>query len=166
MDCLVIVDVQKGFLTKDTFYIPERIKSLLKIKNFDYIVATRFINTKKSPHYMLMHWDKIMDQESQQLEEYVMSVSQKVFDKNVNSCFSRSFVRFLKEKSISKLFFVGIDTDCCVLKSAFDCFDRNIPFEVISDCCSSTGGLSFHLNACEIMKRNFGDEKVREYGLS
>lgn len=156
-DCLVIIDVQKGFLTKDTDFIPGKVGKLLESRTFDHIVSTRFMNTKDSPHYIFTNWDKLMDFESQKLDDYIASVSEKVFDKSINSCFSEEFLLYLKEKNISKLYFLGIDTDCCVLKSAFDCFDRKIPFEVIIDCCASTGGKKIHEAAYEIMRRNLGD---------
>ena len=156
-DCLVIIDVQKGFLTKDTDYIPDRVRKLLESRHFDHIVSTRFMNSKDSPHYIFTNWEKMMDSESQKLNDYIASVSEKIFDKSVNSCFSEEFLLYLEEKDIGKLYFLGIDTDCCVMKSAFDCFDRKIPFEVIIDCCASTGGEKVHEAACEIMRRNFGD---------
>ena len=155
-NCLVIIDVQRGFLTDDTDFIPEKIRQLTESMNFDHIVATKYINTQDSPHYLFTNWDGLMDPESQQLDEFVASISEKVFDKNINSCFSEEFVTFLRENDITKLFFVGIDTDCCVMKSAFDCFDRIIPFDVFTECCASTGGKNIHEAACEVMKRNLG----------
>ena len=160
-DCLVIIDVQNGFLTNDTDYVLNRIKNLVEKRKFNHIVATRFINTSDSPHFLFLHWDKMMDHKSQELDPYIAAISEKVFDKSVNSCFTKEFSEYLKAENISKLYFLGIDTDCCVLKSAFDCFDRKIPFEVILDCCASTGGRELHNAAREIMLRNFGTDRVR-----
>ncbi len=161
-ECLVIIDVQKGFLTEDTKMIPGKIKELIADKKFDHIVATKFINSKMSPHYIFTHWNGMMDPDSQKLDPYVEEKADRVFDKYVNSCFSEEFLNFICDEKISKLYFVGIDTDCCVLKSAFDCFDRKIPFEVITDCCASTGGSSIHKSACNIMLRNFGPDCVKK----
>ena len=160
-ECLVIIDVQKGFLTDDTKMIPGKIKELIGDRKFDHIVATRFVNSKMSPHYVFTHWDSMMDSDSQKLDSYVEWKADRVFDKCVNSCFTEEFLKYLHDEKISKLFFVGIDTDCCVLKSVFDCFDRKIPFEVITDCCASTGGASIHKYACDIMLRNFGIDCVK-----
>lgn len=160
-DCLVIIDVQKGFLTETTNEIPCRIKELLTDRRFHHIVATRFINTKTSPHYVFTHWEGMLEPSSQQLDSYVEEVAEKVFDKSVNSCFTEDFVNYLYTERISKLYFVGIDTDCCVLASAFDCFDRKIPFQVVTNCCASTGGIGLHKSACDIMLRNFGHGCVK-----
>lgn len=155
-DCLVIIDVQKGFLTPETNHIPNKIKELLKNRKFDFIVSTKFINTTNTAHYKYLNWNEMMDNESQELDPYIESISYRVFEKSINSCFTEEFNKFIKKNDIDKLVFVGIDTDCCVLKSAFDCFDKLIPFEVLTDCCASTGGLKFHKYACDIMKRSLG----------
>lgn len=164
-NCLVIIDVQRGFITNDTLYVPEMIKRLLLKREFDHIVATRFINSVDSPHYVFSHWERMMDYESQKLDDYVEKVSERVFDKSINSCFSSDFLKYLNDNSIEFLYIVGIDTDCCVMKTAFDCFDRKLPFVVITNCCASTGGIDLHEAACKVMKRNFGDTMVLTYDL-
>lgn len=55
MNCLVIIDVQKGLLVDDaTSAIPHKIKELVAYNKFDFIVATQFKNAMGSP------FDKIM----------------------------------------------------------------------------------------------------------
>ena len=160
-ECLVIIDVQKGFLTKDTAFIPEKVKKLIDTRKFDHIVATRFINSKESPHYIFTQWDNMMDDVSQRLDPIVEQISEKIFDKSINSCFTYELLKFLEKEHIEKLCFVGIDTDCCVLKAAFDSFDRKIPFEVLTEFCASTGGVEIHNAACQIMKRSLGEAFIK-----
>lgn len=160
-DCLVIIDVQRGFLTKDTDCVPARIRKLTEKRKFDHIVATRFINTVDTPHYRFTGWDGMMDSRSQELDGYVARISERVFDKSTNSCFTDDFVGFVGDKSINEIYFAGIDTDCCVLKSAYDCFDRGIRFAVLADCCKSTGGPELHEAACMLMRRNLGEGCIR-----
>ena len=160
-ECLVIIDVQKGFLTEDTAFIPKKIRSLTDKRKFENIVATRFINSKESPHFIFTKWDKMMDEESQRLDAYVAQIVEEIFDKNINTCFTDGFLKYLEKEHIEKLCFVGIDTDCCVMKSAFDSFDRKIPFEVLTECCASTGGIEMHNAACQIMKRSLGETSVK-----
>ena len=71
-------------------------------------------------------------------------------------CLTEEFLEFIKNAGIEKLYLAGIDTDCCVMKTAYDCFDKEIPFEVLTDCCASTGGKSVHDAACMLMRRNQG----------
>ena len=160
-ECLVIIDVQKGFLTEDTCFVPEKIRTLINKRKFEYVIATRFINSKESPHYIFTQWDGMMDEESQRLDPFVAQVAEKIFDKNTNSCFTDEFLEYIENKHIEKLCFVGIDTDCCVMKSAFDSFDRKIPFEVLTKYCASTGGKVLHNEACHIMKRSLGEISIK-----
>ena len=160
-DCLVIIDVQKGFLNDETKNVPEKIKNLLEKRKFINIVATRFINSTESPHYFFMHWDGMMDSETQEIHPYIETIAERIFDKDINSCFTEEFVKYIFEEKIEKLYFVGIETDCCVLKSAFDSFERKSSFEVIEECCASTGGSEIHEAACKIMRRALGKQCIK-----
>jgi len=159
--CLVIIDVQKGFMTEETNFLPDRIRSLLKKEKYDYIVATQFKNRENSPYTNFMKWHDMMDEESQKLDEFVQSVADRIFVKYINSCFTDEFCEYIREKKIDKLYFVGLDTECCVLKSAFDSFDKNIPFQVLGDYCASSAGKEIHRIACTVMKSAIGKDSVK-----
>ena len=45
-DCLLLIDVQKGFVTERTEYAVPRLKELVRM-GFDHIVATKFVNIAK-----------------------------------------------------------------------------------------------------------------------
>lgn len=159
-ECLVIVDVQKGFLNNSTMFIPQKIKELCDKRKFDIIVSTKFINNELTPHYQYTNWKGMLDKGSQELDPYIKKISERIFDKSVNTVFTEEFIKFIEDNKIEKMIFVGIDTDCCVMKSAFDCFDKKIPFEVITECCASSGGDKYHKASCMIMKRSLGTDFV------
>ncbi len=159
-ECLVIVDVQKGFLNNSTMFISQKIKELCDKRKFDIIVSTKFINNELTPHYQYTNWKGMLDKGSQELDPYIKKISERIFDKSVNTVFTEEFIKFIEDNKIEKMIFVGIDTDCCVMKSAFDCFDKKIPFEVITECCASSGGDKYHKSACMIMKRSLGTDFV------
>jgi nicotinamidase-related amidase len=160
-DCLLIIDVQIGFLTKETMHIPDRIVCLAEKTKFGHVVATKFINSENTPHYRIIGWDEMMDEGSQMLDPGIEKISERVFKKSTNSCLTEEFLEFIKNAGIEKLYMVGIDTDCCVMKTAYDCFDKEIPFEVLTDCCASTGGKIVHDAACMLMRRNLGKKSVK-----
>ena len=160
-DCLVIIDVQKEFMTYETKPVVDKIEKLINSTEFNYVVATRFVNTKDSPHYLFMGWEGLMDAKSQEVVPLVEDVADIVFDKSINSCFTEEFKEFIAEEGIEKLYFVGLDTDCCVMKSAFDAFDMKIPFEVLTSYCASSGGEDLHFAACKLMLRNLGSDCVK-----
>lgn len=164
--CLIIIDVQRGFLTEDTIHIPSMIQHMVSSMKFDHIVSTRFINTDKTPHYIYTGWHDLMDAESQQLDNYIESISERVFDKGTNSCLTTELRGYLIENHIDKLYFVGVNTDCCVLASAFDAFDSGFNFEILTQCCASTMGKHVHEIACEVCKCNFGCTMVNESAIN
>ncbi len=160
-DCLVIIDVQKGFMRHaDTPEIPKKISSLLKKRSFDHIVCTQFYNADGSPYEKLMGWKGLKDSDSQAVAPEVFAVSERVFRKPVYTCFTPEFEEFIRANSIDKLYFLGIDTDCCVLKSSTDCFERNIPFEVLINYCASNGGERSHEAAVTVMERTIGKMNI------
>jgi nicotinamidase-related amidase len=163
-NCLVIIDVQNGLLYRNTKHVIKRIQKLVKDKKFDHIVATRFINHDGSPHDKLIGWRKMMDKKSQALPTEIAELAEKVFDKDVYSCFTPEFRGFVKKEKIDKLYFVGLDTDCCVLKSAADAFERGITPIVVSKCCASHGGKLSHWAGLKVLSRLTGQGIIKRRG--
>ena len=162
ISCLVIIDVQKGFLKESSNHIPNKIKELLTHEKFDHIVATKYINREGSPCYKQLDWREMMTKEAQALDEYIESVSERVFEKDAYSCFTDEFIKFLKQEKITDLYFVGIDTDCCVLGSLFDTFDLGYNYKVYIDCCASSGGKAQHDASLVVMNRIFGSKHIEK----
>lgn len=157
INCLVIIDVQEGFMKNpETKKVPDNLELLLKKQYFDHIVCTKFINCPGSPYEKLMGWSGLRDIKSQKIAPYVEKISEKIFEKQVYTCFVPEFEEYLLKNKIEKLYFLGVDTDCCVLKSASDCFERNIPFEVLINYCASNGGDKSHNAAIRVMERTIG----------
>ena len=159
-DCLLMIDLQKGFLNSETNYVIDEIKELVEIEEFYYKVATKFVNSENSPHHKFLDWKGMEGGEEAELDDYIASIADIIIEKNTNSCFTDEFEKFLAEKGIEEIWIVGLDTDCCVMKTAYDCFDRKIPFRVELDCCASSGGKEFHEAACKVMIRNLGAYQV------
>lgn len=160
-NCLVIIDVQEGFLTsKETKQIPEKIQKLLEKRHFDHIVGTKFINVEDSPFVKILDWHELTTEEERQVHKTVLNNCERVFEKKIYSCFTEEFMQYLKETKIEKLYFVGVDTDGCVLASAFDSFQKNIPPEVLINYCASGGGEEYHNAAVKVLKRQIGEQNV------
>lgn len=159
--CLVIIDVQEGFLNEYTQQIPERLEELFQNENrFDHIVATKFVNVKDGPFPRLMGWKKMMDPVSIKVLPVVEEHSERIFTKEGFTCFTPEFEKYLIDENIDHLAFAGINTDCCVLKSACDCFERNIPLEVLLPCCASTGGPETQRAGIQVLERLIGTRQL------
>ena len=54
----------------------------------------------------------------------------------------------------------GIDTEACILKTAFDLFEKEYDVYVLKDYCASTLGVKRHNNAIAILKRNIDEKSI------
>lgn len=160
--CLLIIDVQEGFINEYTEHIPKKIERYVKSHSFDYVVATKYINRLDTPCYLWLGWEEMMESSMQNLVPIIDGLAERTFLKTTYSCFTEEFEKFLMDEEIAYLYLVGIDTDCCVLKTAFDCFDREIPFCVVLPCCASSGGDEFHQMTKQLLLRSCGKKQVVE----
>lgn len=160
--CLVLIDIQKGFLNSYTNKVIDNIKAIIKTHSdeFNHIVATRFSNSPGSPFTRLMNWNELMDKDSIELDPFIENISERIFEKKTYSCFVPEFIEFIHENKIDKIYFAGIDTDCCVLKSAADCFENNICVEVLINACASTGGVQSDDAAIVVLERLIGCNNI------
>lgn len=158
--CLVIVDVQNGFVSRRTGYVPRRICTLIRECHFDHVVATRFVNSMVSPYVKLLGWTGLMENGEQALSDIPIESVERVFTKRGYTCFTPAFCRFIHEKKVDRLVLCGIDTDCCVLKSAIDAFERGIRCDVVCDCCASNGGGKSHNAALLVLRRTIGAARL------
>lgn len=164
--CLVLIDLQKGFLEKEAVrFLPEKIVGLVCSRHFDHIVATQFQNTPDSVFHRFLGWDGMMDKNSQAIDSRILPLVERVFVKQGYTCFTEEFCNFIKTKGISYLFFAGVDTDACVLKTALDCFERGIPFSVLWEYCGSSGGERIEEAAYQILLRNIGRKQIGSFIL-
>lgn len=61
---------------------------------------------------------------------------------------------FLEKKNIQKLSLCGIDSDACVLASAYDGFDLGYDIVILHDLCGSHLGKNFDHYARQIIQKN------------
>lgn len=160
VSCLVAIDVQAGFIGPHTESVVPRIVELASSGRFDHVVATRFKNYPGSPYERFIGWDGLSDPESQAVFPALEALCERVFDKGSYGCFTPEFEAFLAEKDVDRLYLAGIDTDCCVLKSALDAFERNLDCKVLIDACASNGGPGSHEAAIVVMGRTIGEGQV------
>ena len=159
-DCLVIIDCQTCFLQNtETAWVPYAISQLVKSRRFDYVICTVFQNTPSSFFMKQLHWDGCVAASDLIVHDAVSAVSERIFVKHSYSCFTSEFLQFIHQQHIDKLYFVGVDTDACVLKSAFDAADYDIPFEVLEDYCASSGGEELHEAAVRIIRCNLAHRR-------
>lgn len=152
-NCLIIVDVQKGFVSENTEYVLPRIEKLLKSKKYDKVIATRFTNEDGSPYKRIMDWHRMSSQPDTDLVEIVEQEADLILDKNVYTAVNDTLIKFLEDNKITEIHIAGIDLDCCVMKTAVDLFEKNYDFKVLTHYSATNGGEDSFDAAIVVMKR-------------
>ena len=158
---IIVVDMQKGFITEKTHSLIEKINKYLKDNVFDHIFFTKFINDSKSPFNKILSWHNMTKQNEQDFAMDIPTNTQ-VLTKNCYGL-STDHINFLKNLGITEIEICGIDTDACCLAIAFNLFDNNIKPIILSTlCASSSENEHIHVNAIDLMKRQFGQENIKQ----
>ena len=158
--CLMLIDVQNGFISPETDYVVDRIKYLLEKEHFDHIIATQFVNEKGSPYRRFIKWEKLSGPPETDVLDFVKENAEKIFVKNIYSAANDEVLEFLKKNKVTEIFLSGIDTDCCILKTAADFFEKGIDAKVLSYYTASNGGKESRYAAVRVLKRMIGEGQI------
>ena len=158
--CLLLVDLQRGFVSPNTLKVIPRIKGLLEKNLFDLTVFTKFTNEEGSPFVRILNWNKIKSTADQELINEVQPFASTVINKTIYSGVNEELLTLLRRNKIDMVFIAGIDTDCCVLKTAVDLFEHNIISFVLMHYSASNGGTKSHNAATTVLTRLIGADKL------
>ena len=160
-NCLVIVDMQNDFINKYTKHLPTKIAEFIEKSMFDSIIATRYCNTTETACYKLGNWKECMSGTSgAEIVSVLKPFVQLVFDKTTYSGFTAEFKKYIQTEGFDKLFFCGVNTDCCVLATVLACYDAVQDCIVISDLCASTQGEEKHNHALDLLRDSITSDRV------
>lgn len=160
---LVIVDMQEGFLNSNTEkLIPKMLKFIDRHKkSFELIIATQYVNHTKTPCYVFEGWkDCMKGTKDTNIVADIMDRTDCVLEKDVYSCWSSDLVDIIQEHKVDKVYFVGVNTGCCVLHSAFDAYNNLQDCAVIEDLCGSTSGDESHRAAIRVLKECITKQRI------
>lgn len=160
MKNIIIIDMQKGFMTEHNKHLIERINNYIKENKFDNIFFTKCINNDDSPYVKILNWHKMKDETSQDIILDIPKNSKII----IKHCYgiSHKDIESMKEKGISEIEICGTDIDACCLAISFNLFDNNIKPIILKDlCASSSRNKNIQDCAFEIIKRQFGNECIK-----
>lgn len=153
---LLVIDMQKGFIKEKKNFI-SKIKKHLDTFNYDDIIFTKFINKSESNFVKRLKWNGMTSEPSTDIVEELKEYAEfHTIEKNTYSVLkSKQFVDYFKEqnKENIKFYICGVDTDACILATAFEFFDMGYNFEIIRDLITSSN-INLHFHTEEIIKRN------------
>jgi len=156
---LFVIDVQNYFINSQTKVLPKKIRQYIEKnkKKFDLIVFTHFVNDATASVFRLLNWKECSISPQIDIVEELRPVLKygKVFAKNVYSVLKITQVKnLLKQYNIQELYLCGIDTDCCILATAYDGFDQGYKIHLLEDLCTASSSIKLHSAALSIFKRN------------
>lgn len=160
---VAVIDMQNGFVNEYTEGIDRKILDFLEgIKEAEVcIVGTRYVNNEHTACYVFEGWKDCMEgTEDAQVLDTLRPSLQRVFDKDKYSCWNEEMMQFVREQGIEKIYFLGVNTGCCVLHSAFDCYNDLVDCSVITDLCGSTSGPAEHEAALVVLRSCITKERV------
>ena len=155
---LIVIDVQKGFITDDTALIPGAVQALQA--DYGHVIATRFLNPSVSQHRKLIGWERF----TPGTEEVELAFSPPedawVYDKTTYTAVTPALLERLDQWGINTVDLCGIATDGCVLKTAVDLFEAGLRPRVLSQYCASHGGPDCHQAGLTLLRRFIGERQV------
>lgn len=160
MKALIVIDVQKFFLNKETKPVVKTIQEYLKNNSNQYsaIYFTIFKNDQNSSLWQISEWQGCTGLPDTDIcDELQEFVSGNLFYKNFLSANKVPEIKQgIKEKNIDQVDLCGFDTDCCVLATAYDLFDSGIKPVILEKLTWSTSEEKLHQSALQMIKRNIG----------
>jgi nicotinamidase-related amidase len=152
-ELLLVVDVQNGFINRQTEHVVEPISEFVakwQGQAKGPVIYSRFINLDGSP------WEKILGYKDLKAEPK----GAHIFKKGTYSAWSKEVQQIADGASIKRVVLCGIDTDQCVLETAIDIFEANFIPVILEDLCASGAGGDFHRAGIKLLKRLIGDKQV------
>ena len=155
---LLIIDMQNQFINEHTDFLVNKIQNLIAEGKFNNIVFTRFINDENNVCYKKLKYTGCIKEEQRRI--VIETEGSKVIDKRTYSALNEEFIKYLYDNNIEEVYLCGIDTECCVLKTALDMFESGYNVYVLRSYCACTHGVERHNNAIKILERNIGKKFI------
>jgi len=156
--CLIVVDVQTGFINDWTREIPAKVTLLQR--DYDKVHVSRFSNPAGSMHRRLIGWERFAPGSADTALAFDPVPGAEIIDKTVYSCVTPALLATLAAAGIEQVDLCGIATDGCVLKTAVDLFEAGIRPLVLADFCASHGGPRCHEAGLLLLRRFIGARQV------
>lgn len=160
---LLVVDMQNGFARNEqTKEVGKKIVELLNTNSFDYTIATQFINPLQGPYRRILKWEKLTESPETDIIEGIKTdyVFKKQVYTSANKEIMETITKINEGKKPDYIFIAGVDTDCCVMKTAVDLFEQDIKPIVLLNYCNSNGGEIANQAGIQVMKRLIGEKQL------
>lgn len=155
---LLVIDLQKSFINPNTEFLISKIDSLVNSGSYDLVVFTKFINDNDSMWVKKLNYKGCISLEDRKI--MINTKDNIVLEKSFYTAYSDNLINLINLFKIDEVHLCGIDTECCVLKTAFDLFENGYNIKVLSGYSACTHGEESNKNALDIIARNIGKSNV------
>lgn len=154
---LLVVDIQKGFITPCSVQVLEPIRALTF--RFSRVVFAKFYNNEGSPFRNFLNYH---DMPSGSADGALALETQNaaVVEHPGYSCVTPELIKMLHLWGVKQIYVCGIATEACVLKTVADLFELNIRPLLIEDLCASDRDPAYHLNAISLLEKLIGPDQI------
>ena len=159
LSCLLIVDVQAGFINTATAHIPGQVEPLQAA--YDRVFITRFFNPPISPFRSWMGYTRCARDSDDFKLAFKAREDARLLDKDRYTCVGPAFLDTLAGHNVHQVDVCGLDTDICVTKCAVDLFENGIRPIVLAGYCASSGGERAHLAGLATLARYLGNDQIK-----
>ena len=158
---LIVIDVQKYFLTDETKIVVDRIGDYLKtnLEKYFKVYFTIFKNDPSAPLWKISDYHECCSSPDIDICDQIKAFTNKdnLFYKNILSAVKvPEIIKGIKNNNITEVYLCGFDTDCCILATAYDLFDQGIKPIILEKLSWSTSKAKLHNPALQIINRNIG----------
>ena len=161
---LMIVDVQNGFITRETRHVLPVITAFLDQwqKLNGNTLFTRYFNYSGSAFERLMNWRGLYASPDTDIADELLPYVRRsvTLDKYAYSAVTAEFVALARAHDWANVAICGIDTELCVLKTALDIFEHDLTPWVITNASASTGGDNLHKSGLAVLGRAIGENHL------
>lgn len=155
---LLVIDLQNDFISDSNRFIINKIDNLINSDLYDKIVFTKFINSSNNFTYKKLNYTSCLTKKGQDIP--IDTKNHFIIEKSKYSALNNDLIEYIQKHNILEIDICGIDTECCVLKTAFDLFENNYNVKVLRNYCASFISKDRHDNAISILERNIGKNNV------
>lgn len=158
MSVLLIVDVQKGFITSCSSHVLSGLERLQH--QFDHVIFTKFYNPDPSPFRKILDYQKMPPGDDDTQLAIKPRDGAIIVERALYTCVTAELLAHLQRLKAKEVYVCGIATEACVLKTVADLFENNIRPYLIEDGCASDQDKHYHDIAVELIAKLVGKQNV------
>lgn len=152
---LIIIDVQKGFVTRHTQKVVDNIQKHLNSTHYDVVIQSRWENYMGSLYEERLGYHAVGN--TAETDMVIKDHTDHVITRTAYSCITDRCIKLLQKDD--EIYVCGLETDACVMGTCFSLWDLGYHFYVLEKC-TGTNAKDLNDAAFKMMRRQFGKDSV------